>query len=173
MAFLSFGRPRLSPEDGARTPKSSSAKVGIERRCDLARLAKSRNLMPPHPGLDDSNDCLPASMDVDVLHGDFLLALASVLVQSLHVQGIGSGELISEVEILLPGLETLIRKHRSPKAFHRCVMNGNHLSGEHAFDFVARADASQRLSAGSYHPLFFLFIVIAQPEGVNRLSRNN
>ena len=83
-------------------------------------------------------------MHVDVLDCHFLLAFASMPAQRLDQRGIGSARLGPMIQAHVAAFKGLFREHCPPVALHRSAMAGDHLRGDHSFDFVARIDADKR-----------------------------
>jgi hypothetical protein len=64
-------------------------------------------------------------MDVDALHRDLLLALATVAIERFKQRGIGAGKLVRLGEALPSALEGLFADHGAPVALHRGVVGGD------------------------------------------------
>ena len=103
--------------------------------------------------LDVADDRLPALVDVDVLDGDLLLALAAMAVQGFEQRGVGAGEPVRLVQVLAAALERLLAEHGAPVAFHRGVVAGEELGGNHPLKLVLRADADQGSHRGAVLPV--------------------
>jgi hypothetical protein len=76
-------------------------------------------------------------MDVDVLHRDFLLAFATVVVKRVEQHRVGARELVGLAQGLTPAFEGLITDHGAPVALHRGIVCGEELSCDHAFQLVS------------------------------------
>ena len=125
--------------------------------------------IPAPRRLHDAHHCLPAGMDVDVLHGHLLLALAAVAVERFEQLSEGARELVRLGEVLAPTFEGLLAEHGAPIAFHRRVMSGDQLRCHHALQFVLRADADERRGGGAVLLVPRLGVRVLQPKRVNRL----
>jgi hypothetical protein len=99
---------------------------------------------PLPPGLDRADHRLPAGMDVDVLHYDFLLAFAAVPVERVEQHRVGAGDLVGLAEVFASALERLFADHGAPVAFHRGIVRRDKLSRDHSLDFVFRSDSNER-----------------------------
>jgi hypothetical protein len=83
---------------------------------------------PPPPGINCSHDRLAPLMHVYMLDGDTLLTtLATVAVERFQESRIGPRRFDSLGKQLCLKLRRLLRKHRTTKAFHGSVVNGDHL----------------------------------------------
>jgi hypothetical protein len=80
-------------------------------------------------------------MHMDVLDRDLLLTLAAMAVKRVDQSRVGASELVGLVQVLAPALESLFCDHGAPITFHRGVVSGNKLSGDHAFHLILRLDA--------------------------------
>ncbi|WP_171239095.1 hypothetical protein [Ruegeria sp. HKCCA5763] len=67
----------------------------------------------PPPGLDVSDNGLPAIFDVDVLHGDCLLSAISVFAQGFNLRRVGSGQFVVRPFVRLELRELLGIRHAS------------------------------------------------------------
>ena len=86
---------------------------------------------------------------MDVLDGDALLTLAAVTVESFGQSRVGSQELGRLFQVLMPTVEILFPKHRTPVTLHGGVMARDQLRDQHSLDLVARLYANnigERLS---------------------------
>src|ERR1700730_3701233 len=79
-------------------------------------------LITPAPGGDGTDDRLGTGMDMDVLDGDALLTLAAVTVEGFGQSRVGSRELGRLFQVLMPTVEILHPKHRTPVTLHGGVM---------------------------------------------------
>ena len=79
-------------------------------------------LITPAPGGDGTDDRLGTGMDMDVLDGDALLTLAAVTVEGFGQSRVGSRELGRLFQVLMPTVEILLPKHRTPVTLHGGVM---------------------------------------------------
>ena len=66
--------------------------------------------IPTPRGLDHADDSLPASMDMDVLDRDLLLALAAVAVERFEQRGVGAGKLVRLVRGSRAGPRRSVRR---------------------------------------------------------------
>src|SRR5262245_57031380 len=77
--------------------------------------------IPTPRSLDRPYDGLPARMDVDMLDGHLLLALAAMVVEGVEQRGPRAGELVRLIEALAPSLEGLLGEHRPSIALHAAL----------------------------------------------------
>jgi hypothetical protein len=61
-----------------------------------------------------------------------------VAIQRVKQPGIAARELVGLAQVVTSALEGLFADDGAPVAFHRCVMRGDELGRDHAFDFVVR-----------------------------------
>ena len=113
-----------------------------------------------------------ASVDVNVLHRNLLLALTAVAVECVEQHRVRAGELVGLAQILTPAPEGLFKKHGPSIAFHRGAVSSDKLGPDHALDLVFRADPSER------GPRRFVLTISrvgvgVEPKGLNRLVRKN
>jgi hypothetical protein len=80
---------------------------------------------------------------MNVLDGNFLLAFAPVPVESFQKRGVGAREFIGLAEAST--FKSLIAYHGAAIAFHRGIVAGDHLRGDHALKFIGRIDAHQSI----------------------------
>jgi hypothetical protein len=143
-----------------------------------SRLCRSMGLLltfdrHPTPGvLNVADDRLPAGVDVDVLDGDLLLAVAPVPVQGLKQGGVGAAKFVRLGQALAPALDRLLADHGAPVAFHRGSMAREELSGQHAFQLVAGLDPDQAGQRGPLVPVFLIRVSVVAPECVQGLVCN-
>jgi hypothetical protein len=88
------------------------------------------------------SDRLGTGMDMDVLDGDALLTLAAVTVEGFGQSHVGSRELGRLFQVLMPTVESLLPKHRTPVTLHGGVMARDQLRDQHSLDLVARLYAN-------------------------------
>ena len=118
---------------------------------------------------DDADDRLSASMDMDMLHRDLLLALAAMAVEGFEQGGIGAGQLVGLGKVLATPFEGLFAEHGAPVAFHRGVVGGDQLRRHHAFEFVPRPDPDQRGNRGAQLLVAFVRALVLHPERLHGL----
>ena len=90
----------------------------------------------PPPGSQPYRHGLPARMHMDMLHGDLLLALATMTIERIQQHGIGSREFVGLAQVFSMALERLFPDHGAPVALHRRVVRSEQLSRHHAFKLV-------------------------------------
>ena len=108
-------------------------------------------------------------MDVDVLHGHLLLALAAMPIERFEQDGPGPGQLGGLAQILSPPLEGLLADHSAAVAFHPGIMGSDQLRGHHAFQLVSRTDADKRGEGGTHLPVERLRVRVLEPERLDGL----
>ena len=95
-------------------------------------------------------------MNVDMLHGHLLLALAAMAVECFEQCSVGAGKFVRLGEVLAPPLKALFADHGASVAFHCGVVGGDQLRRHHAFKLVSWLDADQRIDRRmAYPPDFF------------------
>ena len=134
--------------------------------CMSSFLGSGRSPTP----LDGADNSLAALVNMDVFDGHTLLpTLAPVAVQGVHQQGVGPGQLVGLVQVLLPPFEGLIRDHRAPVTLHGRAVGRHHLRRQHPLDLIAGANAGQ----GGYDrlilPVTRFRIRLGQPQGLKGL----
>ena len=102
-------------------------------------------------------------MDVDVLHGDLLLAFAAMAIQRVEKLAEGSRKLAGLVQILAPSFEGLVLDHGAPIALHCSAMRGDQLSRHHPLELVLRGDPEETRDGRRYLAIMTFFIRVPYP----------
>ena len=94
--------------------------VGLARRYWLLDSISIRMNVPHHR--------LPALVDRDMFHRDFLLTLAAMLVQRVHLLLVNPHQAFSMAQVHISARERLIGMVRSPQALHGQDVRPGHLA---------------------------------------------
>lgn len=86
---------------------------------------------------------------MDVVDGDFLPALAAMLVEGGLQLRERARQLSRMLQADIAAEGGLFGKHRATDAFRAGIMQSYHLGCQHAFDFVPRPHASERADCGA------------------------
>ena len=142
MHSASAVRHRCRPAPAPAPCPGSASRAAVHGQFASHGVVPPILLDPPPWGLDHAHHRLPASMHMDVLNRDLLLTLATMAVKRLDQSRVSASELVGLVQVLAPALESLFCDHGAPITFHRGVVGGEKLSGEHAFHLIfLRPDA--------------------------------
>src|SRR5260370_12067608 len=86
--------------------------------------------------LPSGQPMVTASVDVNVLHRNLLLALTAVAVECVEQHRVRAGELVGLAQILTSAPEGLFKKHGPSIAFHRGPLSSDTLRPDHALDLA-------------------------------------
>ena len=78
----------------------------------------------PTPVFDRADHGLPSGVDVDMLHCNLLLTLATMLVEGIEQGCPCAREFVCLVQALAPSLECLVPEHGAAIALHRGIVSG-------------------------------------------------
>lgn len=102
--------------------------------------------LAPDASFNIAHDGLTALLDIDMLDRDFLLSLATMLIERFELTGVERHQLVPVFQSHIPAFKGLVGKCRAAQAFERSKVCTYHLFCEHALWAISRFKALEMLN---------------------------